>query len=57
MGGTLGNVYSESLAIFLEDVSDGSYNKSDYFYDTFEDFYNNMAEDYTKVTGLEWRGL
>ena len=57
MGGTLGNVYSEALAIFLEDVADGSYNKSDYFYDTFEDFYNNMAEDYTKVTGLEWRGL
>lgn len=57
MGGTLAEVYSAALAEFLSDAWDGSYDSSDYFYGSFEDMFENMQSDYTKVTGKEWRGL
>ncbi len=56
MGGRVADQYSELLASFLKDCSDGSYDKSDYFYSSFQDMYDNYKKDYTEATGLEWKG-
>lgn len=56
MGGELAEEYSEVLAELLEDTQDGEIDNNDYFYTSFEEMYQNMKDDYTKATGIDWEG-
>ena len=51
MGGEIGSEYSAVLGKIIEATGNGSFNRSDYFYESFADYFDNMEADYIRVTG------
>ena len=56
MGGTLGDEYSQILGKCIREIRAGSFDKSRYFYNSYDEMFKNLKTDYVKATGNEWEG-
>ena len=55
MYGELAESYSELLAQVLMEDAMGTLDESRYFYNSYQDMYASMVQDYENTTGLEWK--